>query len=218
MSAQAESAHSTGCDAGRLGCCGIDSRRFRLRLRAGDFTRCPPDRDRALGGRWVHAPGCTGRGDRRCRKSIGQGVDRQRQPGNDPGCRSGNRRRERCRHCQGRRWARRTQGTDVAGRHAGWQHGDFRYQPRRRGDRWCRLEACASGHVDGSRCFMGQGLRRPGVRWLRSERWACRTDGHIYEPWFLAADGDILATRRDDLGVVSVVRLRLALEESASIS
>ena len=39
-----------------------------------------------------------------------------------------------------------------------------------------------------------------------------QTVGHLYEPWFLCANGDILATRRDALDVASVVRLRLALD------
>ena len=43
-----------------------------------------------------------------------------------------------------------------------------------------------------------------------------QTDGQLYEPWFLCANGDILATRRDALDVASVVRLRLALDGEAS--
>ncbi len=39
-----------------------------------------------------------------------------------------------------------------------------------------------------------------------------QTKGHLYEPWFLCANGDILATRRDALDVASVVRLRLVLD------
>ena len=43
-----------------------------------------------------------------------------------------------------------------------------------------------------------------------------QTKGHMYEPWFLCANGDILATRRDALDVASVVRLRLVLDGEQS--
>lgn len=39
-----------------------------------------------------------------------------------------------------------------------------------------------------------------------------QTDGRIYEPWFLCSNGDILASRRDPVGVTTIVRLRLTLD------